>query len=497
MTSAVSDTPPAEGILRRVARELTRVVALQVVGALLVQVAGFALARLLGERDFGVFAIGMFFLNVGSLLGDEGIAAALLLKREALTDEECEVAVTFLLALGGAMAVVFLAGSGLIARRYHLVGAEVTLLRAMTPLFLVVPLRAVPYLRLQRALRLADVARIEVLAGIVQQLTAIVLAWFTRDAWALVGAYYAGSATQLALAWRAAPGLSGLSIRWSLLRPLLSYGLKVQGLSIAAFLKDNVSAIYLGAAIGPQAVGVFDFGVRYAQLPVTAVNAMARAQLSVYSRFSADDPQLHMAVTAITRLSLLTGLALLVTMSVGATAIIPAVYHARWLASVPVVYGLVANMAGGLIAGPLFALLQAQGRAGLAVRLFVVWTASTWGLVLAVRAEGIGAVAWAHSTMTVITVFWLVRWAERHLGRPLLEGYTAACASAVGAIAGVWGLGLVPSLASTFKNRWLAAALSLLFYAALLVVLERGRVVKELTWLVKSATAKRATARAG
>lgn len=266
MTAAVSDTPPAQGILRRVARKLTRVVALQVVGALLVQVAGFALARLLGERDFGVFAIGMFFLNVGSLLGDEGIAAALLLKREALTDEECEVAVTFLLALGGAMAVVFLAGSGVIARRYHLVGSEVTLLRAMTPLFLVVPLRALPYLRLQRALRLADAARIEVLAGIVQQLSAIVLAWFTRDAWALVGAYYAGSATQLALAWRAAPGLSGLSIRWSVLRPLLSYGLKVQGLSVAAFLKDNVSAIYLGAAIGPQAVGIFDFGVRYVQL---------------------------------------------------------------------------------------------------------------------------------------------------------------------------------------------------------------------------------------
>ncbi len=116
MTAAVSDTPPHEGILKRIAGELTRVVALQIVGALLVQVAGFALARLLVERDFGVYAIGVFFLGVGSLLGDEGIAAALLIKRDALTDEECEVAVTFLLALGLAMATAFLAGSGVIAR---------------------------------------------------------------------------------------------------------------------------------------------------------------------------------------------------------------------------------------------------------------------------------------------------------------------------------------------------------------------------------------------
>ncbi len=166
MTAAVSDTPPHEGILKRIAGELTRVVALQIVGALLVQVAGFALARLLVERDFGVYAIGVFFLGVGSLLGDEGIAAALLIKRDALTDEECEVAVTFLLALGLAMATAFLAGSGVIARHYHLEGADVTVLRAMTPLFLVVPLRAVPYLRMQRALRLSDVARIEVIAGL-------------------------------------------------------------------------------------------------------------------------------------------------------------------------------------------------------------------------------------------------------------------------------------------------------------------------------------------
>ena len=490
MTPRARDTPPPEGILHRIARELTRVAALQIVGALLTQASGFALARLLGVRDFGVYAIGALFLGVGSLLGDEGVTATLLLKKTDVTDEECEVAVTFLLALGALMMVAFLAGSGLIARRYHLSGAEPTVLRAMTPLFLVVPLRAVPYLRMQRALRLAEIARIEVIAGLVQQVTAIGLAWATRDAWALVGAHFAGAITQLALAWRAAPGLTGLSLRWSLLRPLLSYGLKVQGLSIAAFLKDNVSAIYLGAAMGPHAVGLFDFGVRYAQAPVGAVNALARAQLSVYSRFDAHDPALHRAVSAVTRVSLLAGLGLLVALSVGATAIIPALYGPQWVAAVPVVYGLVANMAGGLLAGPLFALLQAQGRAGLAVRVFVVWTVSTWALVLAVRTEGIGAVAWAHSTMTVATVLWLVRWAERAFERPLLAGYTGACAAALLSIGGTWALGHAPLIARWLESGWAAAAVALTLYAALLVAIERGRVLRELAWLARSAAAR-------
>jgi hypothetical protein len=134
--------------------------------------------------------------------------------------------------------------------------------------------------------------------------------------------------------------------------------------------------------------------------------------------------------------------------------------------------------------------LQAQGRAGLAVRVFVVWTVSTWALVLAVRTEGIGAVAWAHSTMTVATVLWLVRWAERAFERPLIQGYTGACAAALLSIGGTWALGHAPLLARWLESGWAAAAVALTLYAALLVAIERGRVLRELAWLARSAAAR-------
>ena len=481
----MSDSAPdvSEGLLPRVTRELAKVAALQALGAVLAPAAAFALWRLLDARDFGVYAIGALFLGVGSLVGNEGIAAALLLKKDALTDEECEVSGTFLVMLGVASAALFLAASGVIARRYHLTGAEAWMLRGMAPLFLASPLRAMSSLRLQRALRLGEVARIEVVAGVAQEVASVLLAWLTRDAWALIGGHLVGALLQTALVWRAAPGFSRLSLRWRVLRPVLAYGLQVQGLSVAAFLKDNLSPAYLGLVVGPGAVGVFTFAVRYAQLPVTLVNTFARPQLSVYARFEAGDPRLLAAVTAVTRTALLLGLALLVGITVGAPVIIPAFYGAGWLPGVPVVYGLVANMAGGLLAGPLFALLQAQGRAGLALRVFAVWTAGTWGLVLALHGEGIAAVAWAHSTMTVATVLWLVRWAEQHLGGSLLEGYTRALAAALVALGATWATRFVPGLASVFKNSWAAAGAAVILYAGLLLALERGRVVRELRWL--------------
>ena len=79
---------------------------------------------------------------------------------------------------------------------------------------------------------------------------------------------------------------------------------------------------------------------------------------------------------------------MLVVLAVGAPAIVPAVYGARWLSSPPGRTGLVANMAGGLIAGPLFALLQAQGARGPAVRVFAVWTAGRGASCSSARGEG-------------------------------------------------------------------------------------------------------------
>ena len=59
-------------------------------------------------------------------------------------------------------------------------------------------------------------------------------------------------------------------------------------------------------------------------------------------------------------------------MTAGAPWIIHRVYGERWLPALPVVLGIAGNMAGGLVAGPLFTLLQAQGRAGLALKLSLI-----------------------------------------------------------------------------------------------------------------------------
>lgn len=473
--------PTGAALLERITRETARFATLQVFGAALTGAATLALARLLDQRAFGVYAIGTFFLGLGSLFGDGGLGATLLRKRSDVSDDEYRVVATFLIALGLALSVAFFIAAPAIAAYNHLRPDEASVLRAMSPLFLAGPLRAVPYIRLERALRFGEIGRVELLSLIARQLTAIGFAWAFGGAWALAGAQFVGMLSQLALAYLISPGLPKPLWRPAVLRPLLGYGIRVQALGIAAFFKDNVSAALLGRLMGPQAVGVFDFGVKYAQLPVLAVNALGRVQLPAYARFDAHDAALHRAVAAVTRTALLLGVALLVTLSAGAPAIIRVAYAPRWVESVPVVWGLLPNMVGGLVAGPLFTLLQAQGRAGLALRAFFVWTLSTWALVLAVKHLGIGAIAAAHGAVTVVMVLWLIAWAGRHLGRSLWSYYTGPVLAGVGAVTATIGYRVA---AGSTGEGWVPPLVALSTYAALIAVIEGRRVRDDLDALV-------------
>ncbi len=469
-----------EGVVRRIVRETTRFAVLQVVASVVVWVTTLLLTRLLDPRTFGAYSIGTFFLGLGALLGDGGLGATLLRKKTDIEPEELQNTLTFLLLLGATMAAAFLATMPLIERAWRLQPGEAAVLRLLAPLYLVGPLRVVPYLRLERGMDFGRIARVELAATLTRQLVAVALAWRYGGVLALAGAQLSGSAVQLTLAWRAAPGWPGFALDRAVLSGLLKYGLQVQALSVAAFFKDNLSAALLGTLLGPRAVGFFEFGVKYAQVPVQAVNALGRVQLPVYARLERADEALYQAIRGATRVALVLGVGLLVLLGVAAPAVIPTLYKPQWLASLPVVYGLAGNMAGGLLAGPFFVLLQGQGHAGTAIRVFTVWTGLTWALVAIVWKLGLGAVAGAYSLVTLGVVAWLIQWAERHLGRRIRDAYYAPaiaglCAAAV-AVALAWRL---PAL-----SPWARAPLCLAVYVAALALVEGPSLRREAAaWL--------------
>ncbi len=467
-----------EALGRRILRETTRFAGIQVIAALVVAGGTWVLARILDQRAFGAYAIGTFCLGIGGLLGDGGLGAALLRSKTDVSPESYRTTLSFLLALGFVLGAGLFAGAPTIAVHYHLNAGEVDVLRLMSLLFLVGPLRSVPYIRMERELRFSRIASIELAATLTRQVVTVLLAWRLGGMRALAGGQLAGATVQLVLAWRSAPGWPGLGVSTPVLRETLGAGVPVQALAIAAFFKDNLSAALLGSLLGPASVGLFDFGVKYAALPVQAVNALSRVQLPLYARFDAKDPALYNAVVGVTRTALLLGLPTLVAMAVAAPVIVPWVYHPRWMGSLPVIVGIVGNMAFGLIAGPFFTLLQGQGRGGLALKVFTAWSIGTWALAFAVCRHGLGAVAWAYSATTAPVVLGLVWWSGRHLGRPLWGAYAGPLFAGLAA----WGVAAWLKTPGPLGR----AAIGLLVYAGALGVIEGRRATDDLRAWVKA-----------
>jgi len=272
----------------------------------------------------------------------------------------------------------------------------------------------------------------------------------------------------------------GLGFSWSVFRPLIAYGSKVQGLSLLAYFKDNLSRALLGGYAGPTSVGIYDFGLQYIQMPVIAVNGLARVQLPVYAQLEARDPTLQAALRGAVRTAMLAGVPLLGVLALAGSWAVPFIYGDQWLPALPVVWGLLLNMVCGLVLSPLFTLLQGQGRAGLALVVFGCWTAGTWilaivGLVL--FPGSLAVVAWGQSIATLAITFYLMIWASTHLGRNAASGLKSPLIA--GALALSVGSAMLFGGSGFVSHALVAAAAFLILYAGALWALERRELVQE------------------
>ena len=489
MSETEGASPPHTSLLRRVQRETLRYGVIAAIGQGALWASNLLLARLLTKTDFGVYDICGAFVSMAILFGDGGLGAALLRKPVEPTQEEYESVFGFSLIVGVTIAIGFSAAAPLLARAYHLPSGAVWVMVAMAPGYLLGALRTYPMIRLERGLQFSAIARIDLAVLFVRQISAATLALLHFGVYALVFANIGASIFAVVATFVVKRGIPKLRFHKGVLGPLLWFGLKVQALIIVAFFKDNVSALLLGALAGPAAVGVFDFGMRFIQLPVLAVNALAKIQLPTYGRLQNDKAALYRAVRGAMRLMFLAGVPALVVLAVASPWLVPTLYGAQWVESLPVIWALVINMVGGLAASPLFTLMQARNQAGTALTTFAIWTATTWALCIGAYAFGLSitGIAAAHSIVTFGITIVLIRRAGVALERslfPAIAAPVAAGAVAVGAHFGLRALGATNAIAMHPAG---LLAIPLVVYVATELALEGKHVFAEIRELVHAA----------
>lgn len=400
----------------------------QVLGHAATYLTTLVLAWWLSPTAFGAFALGTAFLAVVTLAAELGLGAAFV--QRPGDPAPAELGALFglhLLLFGGLAAAAFWLAPGLV-RFYGLPPGDIAPFRALALTCWLPALRSVPTALLERRLAFDRVAAMET-AGVLAYQGVLILA-VARGAglWSLAAATATRGVIEALLAAHYQPWRPVRPGGWTTIATLLPIGLGLHGIRLLALAKDNLGPLVVGPLLGLADVGVLQWAVLYAGVPVYFTNLVVRVAFPVFARAQGRPDELAALLRLALRLTFVVGLPVSLALTVWAPDLIGALFGSAWHPAVPVTRALLPNMVAGLALGVLFALLTGIGALGPSLWLLLGWVAATFGLAIAAIAAGLGVagVGGAYSAATLGALVATAGVTRRRLGALPLDGLGAA-----------------------------------------------------------------------
>lgn len=411
----------------RVFRQTTTYAGLRTIASLSTLVSYAFLVRILDRHEIGVFEVGMAYVGFGFVIGEGGLAAALVRKREEVTLHEYRVVFATQLIATSLLALGYLATAEWIGRTNHFNTEETTVLRFLAPILLLRALPVVPRARMQRALRFDLVGQVELFSTLARNITAVVAALTFGGPWALVAAALAQAMVAAVVSYSLSPGWVGLAFRFRTFRGLIAFGSQVQGTNLLHYVRENIVVAVLGPALGPSAVALYRFAYTYARIPSDAIGSLARVHFRMYAMCDPGSPQLASAIRTALRASNLVGALILGVTTASAYWTIPWIYGEKWISAIPIVWGLLPHVLADIAMSQMVAMAQGQGKPSRAIVFYTVWSVATW--VCCLIAVGLGDdLAWVGLGQSAATVLaagvamtWVNRQAKSNIAAALLR----------------------------------------------------------------------------
>lgn len=264
---------------------------------LMISVSGVLLVtRLIGPRQYGLFAAGLGIVLFLCMFGTWGLDVCLLRKTEEPEEKEFQQAFTLLLLLAAALFC------GVIALR-HAVAAflkmpeESSLLLALA-LGIPLNLLTVPaVVKLDRDLNFKQVAINELASQAAYYLVAVPLAFRGAGAFAPTFGFLTQQVSLLTLSYTTVKFRPGLHWEPRLIKQMLGYGLSYSSSIWIYQLRNLVNPLIVGRFAGAEAVGYVAVSIRIAQAISFARGATWRLAMPAFAKISRETARLRKGIT--------------------------------------------------------------------------------------------------------------------------------------------------------------------------------------------------------
>jgi O-antigen/teichoic acid export membrane protein len=453
-----------------------------------VRASGFAtlivLTHQISPHDFGVVAAAMTVIPIVYLLSDLGFSTYLL-QTDDLDQENLSTAFWTTVAAAVALSAALLAIAPLMGEAFR-IPELAHVLRVLVLAVVPTVLAGVPLALLRRNMVFRAVAMQALVAALLGQVVAVVLALNGGGVWALVSQLIVTQWVIAILAWRRVAWLPSLRLSPPRLREMAVFGVRVSTVDLVATLRIWAEGWIVTIALGPAALGLLNIGQRLILVAQELVAAsMVPVSTVVFARVRDVGDRLRTMYLKALGVSYAVVSPVMILIVVTAPELIPLLFGREWSGAVRPAQALA--VAGIIVLGAMLdhGLFYGLGRPGTWLSYAVVVDGATvattavavrWGLIGV--AVGFVIVAFLATVARWVLVSRLLGWGFREVARPFFSvAPITAMSMVVGAVA-----------VDAFPGRPLAAMLvaalaTAVAYVVLLRLLARGIVVDALSIL--------------
>jgi O-antigen/teichoic acid export membrane protein len=376
--------------------------------------ATLLLTIFLAPTVFGIFFIVSAVIAFLTYFSDIGLAAALIQKKEEITEKDLRTTFTIQQTLVVVLVAVALLFSESIGRFYNLGPDGVFLFQALAISFFLSSLKTIPSVILERNLNFTKLVIPQIVETIFFNFVAVGLAvsgyGIASFSYAVLARGFSGLiAIYLISPWRPALALSKESAK-----KLLSFGVPFQLNSLLALVKDDLFIAFLGKILPFAQVGYIGFAQKWAYMPLRLImDNVIRITFPSFSRLQDEKEILGKGIeksifaACFIIFPALTGLVILSPYFI---EIIPR--YTKWEpALLSILFFSISAMLSS-ISTPLTNALNAIGKIKITLYLMVFWTAATWVLTpLLIINMGFNGVAIASAIIStsVVAVILIVK----------------------------------------------------------------------------------------
>jgi len=357
--------------------------------SLLSLVATGFLTVFLEPNQFGVFWIVSAIVNFLAYFSDIGLAAALIQKKQKISDDDLKTTFTVQQALVLILLLVLFLGTPIFAKIYSLSDEGKLLLYALGISLLFSSLKTIPSVLLERELDFGKLVIPQVLENLFYNIVAVVLAWQGFGIRSFTYAVLVRGVVGLVAIYLLRPWLPGFAFSKKSLKKLLSFGVPYQVNRFLATIKDDGMTAFLGGVLGASGIGLLGWAQKWAYTPLRLfMDHVLKVTFPAFSRMQDEKEHLGRSVTR----SIFFVCFLVFPSVVGLLVLAPFLVkiiprYGKWEPALIPLFLISINTIFAAATTQLTNLLNAIGKIKITFRLMIMWTILTWIFVPALAVK--------------------------------------------------------------------------------------------------------------